>query len=129
MYTVIGLFAPFATGLALVFPVFALTTYQLPGGHPDNPLSAPLDIEQGSWFGQRICGFHDVPSAASASADHAAMMMMQMRDLILPRSDAISHSITLAESGGTTTKVDWPALVSIDVAAVVVVFVLFQAVC
>ena len=60
MFTAISLCAPIASGLAMAFPVFALTVYQDddpdPGGqdsgNPDNPLVRPLDTEQGSWFGQ-----------------------------------------------------------------------------
>jgi len=53
LFTAISLCAPIASGLAMAFPVFALTVYQDSGGrNPDNPLVRPLDTEQGSWFGQ-----------------------------------------------------------------------------
>ena len=60
LFTAISLCAPIASGLAMAFPVFALTVYQDDpggggsggGGNPDNPLVRPLDTEQGSWFGQ-----------------------------------------------------------------------------
>ena len=59
MFMAISLCAPIASGLAMAFPVFALTVYQddpggggSGGGNPDNPLVRPLDTEQGSWFGQ-----------------------------------------------------------------------------
>ena len=65
LFTAISLCAPIASGLAMAFPVFALTVYQDQaedpgggggggGGNPDNPLVRPLDTEQGSWFGQQF---------------------------------------------------------------------------
>ena len=64
LFTAISLCAPIASGLAMAFPVFALTVYQDRaedpgggdggGGNPDNPLVRPLDTEQGSWFGQQF---------------------------------------------------------------------------
>ena len=69
VFTAISLCAPVASGLAMAFPVFALSVYQLPGGHPDNPLGVhSLDTEQGSWFGQHsaLAARNDDDAASSA---------------------------------------------------------------
>ena len=76
VFTAISLCAPVASGLAMAFPVFALSVYQLPGGHPDNPLGGhSLDTEQGSWFGQHplllemmpLLPQYRIPSSSSSS--------------------------------------------------------------